>query len=346
MRLFCLSLLLFFAPLLRATEPVSPERRAAMTDRALAYLVKQQKDSGQVGEARPRAVTALFILATLSAGHLPSDAVYGEALTKAAIWLTDNSSGAFLGGVDEPMADHALAALALSQLVGTFTDKERNRKLYERSKQALGYTLDAQDKGSNRKYTGGWRPTARNSTNDRVLTTWCLFHLHAHKLNQERLSKSSLSRATDFVLASQKVKAKEEDSELGGFAVGADGLAVRSTSAAGLLTLVLFDGDKEKIAMGRDWLLKHPPRWYGPHFYTTNFFAVRALWRARRDDTKAFNKYFLRLLRLLRERQNGDGSFPFPPGHGGPLLAMGKSYSTAMGILILNVDRGFLPIDQ
>ncbi|MHC4884379.1 MAG: hypothetical protein ACYTGH_04765 [Planctomycetota bacterium] len=344
-----LALVLAVASSLHAAEPIAAEQRCEMTDRALQYLIGQQKESGQVGESRAKATTALFILATLSSGKLPNDPVYGPGLTRAATWLMESGSGGFLGGVDEPMADHVLAALALSQLVGTFPDTAMNRKVYEQSRQALDYTLDAQDKGSNEDYAGGWRPNPKTRTNDRVLTAWCLLQVEVHRLNQERVSKSAVQRGSDFVLASQKLEkeAGEKNRDRGGFAVGAEGLAVRSTSAAGLLTLALFEGDTERIKAGQSWVGQHPPRWYGPHFFTTNVFACRALWRTRGVDQGAtFNRYYSRLTRLLRERQDGNGSMPFPPGHGGPLLSMGDTYSTAMAVLILNVDRGYLPIDQ
>lgn len=327
--------------------PADAARREQMVERALMFLIKQQAETGSLGESRPQAVTALFILATLSAGHLPDDPVYGAALTKAASWMLESSNSGFLGGIDEPIADHALAALALSQLVGTFPDDSFNRRIYERSRQALAYTLDAQDRGSNKDYTGGWAPDVKNRINDRVLTAWCLYQVRANQITQETIGQSSISRGTAFVIASQKRDAATEEGDLGGFSVDAAGLAVRSTTAAGLLTLALFDGERERIALGRQWLLQHPPPWYGPHFFTTNFFAVRALDRTRGPmEQTATTAYHQRLFRLLRERQDGDGRFPFPPGEGGPLLAMGDGYSTAMAVLILNADRGCLPVDQ
>ncbi|MDA0839525.1 MAG: hypothetical protein O2857_17290, partial [Planctomycetota bacterium] len=105
--------------------------------------------------------------------------------------------------------------------------------------------------------------------------------------------------------------------------------------------------DPEKLAAVSAWLKRNPPRWYGPDFFNTGVFASRSLWRTQHlDGGDTFNQYFSKLTRLLRERQQSNGSFPFPPGHGGPIVAMGPAYSTAMAILILNVDRGFLPIDQ
>jgi hypothetical protein len=110
---------------------------------------------------------------------------------------------------------------------------------------------------------------------------------------------------------------------------------------------VLFDPDRSRLDLARGWLARHPPNWYGPHFYATHYFAVRALYRDRdADGGKVFDAYFQRVARLLRERQQADGSFPYPPGEGAPVEAMGPGYSTAMAILILNADRGFLPVDQ
>ena len=92
------------------------------------------------------------------------------------------------------------------------------RKVYERSRQALAYTLDAQDKGSNEDYTGGWAPNAKTRTNDRVLTAWCLYQLHANQITQESIGKSSLARGPAFVFASQKRNPTKAEADLGGFA--------------------------------------------------------------------------------------------------------------------------------
>ena len=149
------------------------------------------------------------------------------------------------------------------------------------------------------------------------------------------------------MLASQKAADAEKEMERGGFSVDASGLPVRSTSAAGAWVLAMDQAEGDAMRSVREWLRKNPPVWYGPHFFPTHFFATRALWRTRYDDDgAAFSAYFSRVVRILRERQESDGSIPFPPGHAEPLLAMGKGYSTAMAILILNADRGILPVDQ
>ena len=326
--------------------PDMPREREEMTGRALQYLADQVK-GGRLGDSRPKAVTALFILSALSAGVTPDEGKVGKAVTDAAKWLISQSAGAGLGGTEEPHSDHALVALALQQLVGVCGNADFNRILYRKSLEALQYSLEIQDKGSQPEHTGGWTPNPQTTVNDRMLTSWFLLQLHGAGLWQAKISRSNVRRASAFVLASQKGPDAPKEDERGGFSVGADGLAVRSSSAAGAFVLSLNGSDPDKLAAANAWLKRHPPRWYGPDFFNTNFFAGRALWRGRQADGGAtYNKYFSKLTRLLRERQQSNGSFPFPPGHGGPIVAMGPAYSTAMAILILNLDRGRLPLDQ
>jgi hypothetical protein len=323
------------------------ERRREMVERGLKYLVSIQKD-GALGDSRPKAVTALFLLACLSGGHTLDDPVYGTAMQAAAGWLLKNSPQSFLGGTEEPSEDHALAAIACLELTGTGRNAERNLALYKKARAALEYSLQAQDKSSASAYGGGWRPDDKTRSNDRVLTTWFLLEMGGAQLRDESVPKSSTERAVEYVGSSQRTTPDAKPEEKGGFSVDAAGLTVRHVTGAGIFVYGLFGGeaDGERVRLARNWLQAHPPRWQGPHFYATQFFAARGLYHTRTDSPDdAFAPYFQRLVRVLHERQDADGSFPFPPGHGQPVLSMGRGYSTALAILILNLDRGFLPLD-
>lgn len=321
-------------------------QRREMVDRGLQYLFSIQNE-GAVGDTRKKAVTSLFVLSCLSSGIQPSHPEHGQSLKDAYNWIIKNSSAAFFGGREQPSHDHALAGLMLTELVGTCAVQKENQMLYEKARRALGYSQQIQDKGIGGDYFGGWRPNDRTKVNSRMLTTWYLLQLRSTQLRGMPVSKSSLARAVEFVEASQKLGKMEKANEKGGFSVDARGLPVLSATAAGTAVLSLFDPDKSRLSAARNWLSRHPPQWYGPNFYESNYFAVCGLYRSRHSDRgEAYKKYFVRLSQMLKERQEPDGSWPFPPGHGGPILAMGKGYSTAMAILILNVDRGFLPMDQ
>jgi|GEM_PF-1351061 len=346
-----LSLTLPFASLLRpvlAAQPVrddaSNTRHSAVT-RGLSYVASIQKN-GAVGECRQNTVTALFVLACLSSGVSVDDSLHGPNLRAAGDWLVGRSANHFFGGEEEPNTDHAIAGLAVIEFVGRLPDDAGNRKLMEAATGILEQTLAMQEASANVEYTGGWRRSAKTRANDRVLSAWYLLQLRAASLRGLRVPKSSIERAVDFISASQKVDPAKKE-EFGGFSVDYQGLTVRHSSGAGLDAIALYGVEPQRLESAIGWFERHPPRWYGPQFFESNFFAIRGLYRGRAlDHGVAFANQLGCVEKLIRERQEPDGSVPFPPGHGEPLIAMGKGYSTAMAILILNVDRGFLPVDQ
>ena len=323
-----------------------PSTRRQMVERGLQYLFSIHKE-GVVGDSRPKSVSCLFVLAALSSGILPSDPEYGPNVQTTCDEILADSSPGFFGGLEQPNADHALAGLMLAELVGTSHSADENHKLYEKAAAALKTSLQIQDKGVGSDYFGGWRPNDRTRVNDRILTAWFLLQLRSAELRGMTVPSTAASRAVAFVQASQHLAKAQKPGETGGFSIDARGLPVRSATAAGAAVLALFNPDPQRLRAARDWLGRHAPRWYGPNFYESHFFAVRGLYRSRNlDGPSVFEKYFARLAHMLKERQEPDGSFPFPPGEGTPILVMSKGYSTAMAILILNIDRGFLPMDQ
>ena len=356
-----LPLLLLFCLVATPCVAAAPEidnsgdhSRREMVERAQKYLLSIQKN-GSIGETRQTAVTAAFVLASLSSGYLPSDGEYGDSLRAAYDFVLGASSTAFLGGREEPNADHAMASLMLAELLGTPLEGAERRRLYERCELAVEYSQRLQDRGTAAEYHGGWRRNDQTRINDRLLTAWYLMGLRSAELRGLSVFEGNVNSAVEFVRASQELDSGSARGGYGGFSVDAAGLAVPSATAAGLYVLALERGqsdrpvqdDEEPARAAVKWLSRNPPRWYGPNFYETNFFAVRGLYRARDiDGGQAFRAYYSRLVRILRERQEADGSFPFPPGHGAPIVAMGRGYSTAMAILILNVDRGVIPMDK
>lgn len=319
--------------------------RREIVERALQSMSTLPQDGMAGGEPRSRTVTSLVVLAQLSSGVPPSDPIRGSGMQSAAEWLAKNSAVSFLGGDDESNTDHAITSLMVTELVGTLPSADANRKLLEISRAALEQSLRLQDKGASPEYSGGWRRTDKTRANDRILTSWYLLQLRSASLRGLKVPKTAIERAVEFISASQKLDEANTE-EFGGFSMDSYGLPVRTSTAAGLYALVLFDHDAKRVDAARAWLDRHPPRWYGPQFFDYNFFAARALYRTRASDGgECYCRYVSRLVKLLKERQEPDGSIPFPPGHSGPIVAMGSGYSTAMAVLILNHDRGFLPMD-
>lgn len=323
-------------------------QRRVMVERAQHYLFQNFASGTSLGDARPVAVTAVFVLASLSSGHLPDDPRYGATLEAAVDWILLHGTPSFLGGQEEPQLDHALATLALAEWLGLHRDAAARRKEAIRCENAIAFIRQNQNSGVDPAYYGGWRRNDQTRVNDRMLTAWMLTALYAASLRGFEVPESGVMRAAAFMRASQKMNEQTAAGLRGGYSLDAAGLPVPSATAAGAHVLALWEPAETEAAQAAvDWLRRHPPRWYGPNFYETHFFSVRALYRWRAlDEAAAFRDHLARLTRMLRERQDPDGSFPFPPGHGGPILAMGRAYSTAMGVLILNADRGILPLDR
>ncbi len=328
-------------------EAAAAAQRRDMVERAQQYLFQTYKN-GIPGDARPVAVTAAFVLASLSSGYLPSDPEHGPTLTASVEWILQHGTPSFLGGQEEPLADHALATLMLAEWLGLHTDPETRRRHFSRCLNAVDFIRQNQDSGVDPAYHGGWRRTDQTRVNDRMLTAWALTALRAAELRGFDVPENGITRAAAFMRASQKTGERERDVLRGGYSLDAQGLPVPSATSAGLHILALWEPNEAEAAQAAvAWLRRHPPRWYGPNFYETHFFSVRGLYRLREQDGgEALREHLARLTRILRERQEPDGAFPFPPGHGGPILAMGRAYSTAMAILILNADRGLLPLDR
>ena len=120
-----------------------------------------------------------------------------------------------------------------------------------------------------------------------------------------------------------------------------------SATAPGLAVMAMCNSDPQRAGKPRDWLLHHPPRWYGPNFFETHYFAVRGLYRLR-DLRRQSVQPVLRPPGADAPGTRGAGrQSPFPARARGTDRGDGEGIRhQAMAILILNVDRGLLPIDQ
>ena len=327
--------------------------RGQIIEAGLRYLQEAQNSDGSFGRTQKSLQTSLAVLAQLSIGITPSDPDQGPGLTKACEWLfTHSGDDGFMGESENPHESHAVAGLMTASLLGMGLSPETNLKIAQRADRAMRYSTRIQNRAIGADYFGGWTPNPRLKVNDRMVTAWQLLFLRAMSYAGRKIPKRSISRATDFVLGSQKdpenSKKKFEKEDLGGFSYDAAGLPVVSVTSAGLTVMTLFDLSERRRNLAAQWLKEHPPLWYGPNFYQTHFFGARGtLHHARMSgNPKLFDRYFCRLFQLLKDHQNPDGSFQIPPGNAENTKVMGKTYATAMALLILNADRELLPIDM
>jgi hypothetical protein len=335
-----------------AAEDAHRLQRIEMTRNALEYLAEWVKDDGSVGDSHRRLQTGLTVLAFLSAGRTPRDARYGDVVERGGHWLLRNRAvTGFMGDRELPAESHAVAALAVAQLDGEMGDTVADRKLHEAAREALEYTLDKQDRAFGGRYNGGWKAEPRAQVNDRKASAWQLTFIQSMRRCGLHVSKSALLRGAEFMSGSFKGDPERHAKyDLGGFSYDAEGLPVRSISAAGLYCMEQFGRPAANRAMAARWLSNNPAVWTGPHFYYTQFFAVRALRlhsfsSGTEEARERYENYVRGVTRLLHDRQHPDGSFGLPPGNAEYTKQMGPTYGAAMAVLILNADRNLLPLD-
>ena len=335
-----------------ARQPALPfSKMAEVVDSSLAFLARSQNPDGSVGTVQQHLQTALAILAFLSSGRTP-DSDARSPIPAACKWLLAyGGEDGFLGDAEFPMESHAVCALALSELRGMVSDPNQAARLAGRAARALDYALAAQDKAVGADFYGGWKADAKKKVNDRRVTAWYLLLLKSASLRGARIPPGSLSRALMFMEGSQKVPGAAkayEKTDVGGFSYDATGLPVVSITGAGLATMGLYGRDVKRRDLALAWLNDNRPIWYGPNFYYTHFFTARALAREARRAAAPLRQnrqYAQRIWDMLRDHQNPDASFQIPPGNAENTKRMGKTYATAMAVLILNAQRQLLPMD-
>lgn len=339
------------APLSAPADPYRAQR-AQMTRNALEFLAHSANADGSFGSSCRRHQTGLVLLAFLSAGHRPGEGQYGDMLTGAYRWLLGSQAvTGFAGDKELPTESHAVAGLAFAELIGMGVTPEDDRKLYAAASAALGQTLETQDKAYGGRYNGGWKAEPRAKLNDRKASAWQLAFIRAMGYCGTNVSRGSVLRGVEFMKGSFKPEGEGFNKhDVGGFSYDAEGLPVRSISAAGFYCMELFGQPARERALAAGWLAANPPIWSGPHFYDSEFFGVRALRLRRYSDgseeaARRFEQYFRKVTDILRDQQLPDGSFGVPPGNAEYTKEMGATYATPMAVLILNCDRGLLPID-
>jgi hypothetical protein len=128
-------------------------------DRALEFLAAtQDKSDGswKLASQKSPAVTSLAVMAFLSAGHVPGEGKYGEAIEKGVRWVlkSQQENGLLTNNGNYEMYNHGIATLMLAEVSG-MTDGKLAEELRPRLEKAVRVILKAQRTRGNG--AGGWR---------------------------------------------------------------------------------------------------------------------------------------------------------------------------------------------
>ena len=323
-------------------------------DSGLAFLQRQQEADGSWGTskggARHTAITALSVMAFLSAGHVPGEGKYGETVEKGVRWVMkqQNQEGLLAADAAHEMYHHGICTLMLAEVAG-MTDGKLGDEVRDRLKKAITVTLKAQRNKDCGQHEGGWRYHVAQSldrnTSDISCTGWQILSLRAAKDLGCDVPPEAIDRAVDFVKRCQ-LSSPDKDSD-GAFHYLPGNRITSACTGTSVLCLELSHkgkGHAEESLRGGNYLLNHIPAWGGGsegHFFYAAYYSSQAMFQLGGNYWDAFSA---KLRRTLLDNQQKDSGGWF--GGDNDAQAYGPNYATAMAILALTVEYHYLPIYQ
>ena len=290
------------------------------------------------------AVTALAVMAFLSAGHVPGEGPYGDAVASGIRYDLDNQqtngllASRFNGGAE--MYDHGICTLMLAEVAG-MTDAKRAEDLRKRLEAAVSVILAGQRKGTGfnqDRDRGGWRYTVTGFDADLSVTGWQVLALRAAKNVGCDVPQERIQAANDYVKRCHDVRT-------GGFTYTTYGNVTVPCTGVGILCLELSGKEAHQSAealKAGSYVLKTPLNSASQHFYYGVYYTSQAMFQLGENYWKSYRDDLHKLL-LRTNSPSANGSWA---GRGGDDARYGAGYCTAMAILALTVEYRYLPIYQ
>jgi hypothetical protein len=339
-------------PLLKPAEWVLVDRAV---DRGIAYLATQQEQNGSFSSSvmSQPGITSLCVLGMLARGHQPGRGLYGERIERAIDYvldLQDSETGRIsewvvlgqgLEGVHGTY-NHAISGVMLAEVYG-MTRADRHERIRTAILRALKFTRELQTRPKASVDRGGWRYLQRNGS-DLSVTSWHLMFLRSARNAEFNVPEEWVKDAMGYVHRSFDVNER-------GFVYalhGSNYTCTRATVGAGILNLELGgEHNSETARVAGDWILDHSFEPYNNYrgkkdsFHYGAFYCSMAMFQL---GGTYWDRFFPKLLRVLADAQNGDGSWPEDalPEY----VGYKKTFSTAFAVLALATPYQLLPIYQ
>lgn len=327
-----LAALLALAPT-AAAQPAGRDRVEQAVDRALAFLRSVQESDGswRGGNEKNPAITALAVMAFLSAGHVPGEGPYADTVERGVRWVLGrqqpNGLIATVGGHE--MYHHGICTLMLAEVAG-MTQGKLAEEVKTRLEKAIEVILKAQRTSGH--YSGGWRYRLGSTDADMSITGWQLLALRAAKNLGCDVPTERIDLAVDYIKRSR-------DPRTGGFGYTPGGGYTIPCTGTGILGLEICGKDRhhsrEALQAG-SFLIKNAPRWNEHHFFYAIYYCSQATFQL---GNNYWNFFRPQLHKVLLDNQQGNGAWIGTDGYG-------PAYGTAMSVLALTVEHRFLPIYQ
>ncbi len=346
-----------------AQQPTSiPPKVKVTVDRAVQWLIQQQKPDGYINDdktpasikqgslpAHSAAMTSLALMGLASVGHLPNDPTpEGQAAARALRCVVNNvepDDNGYLGKSDRSrMYGHGIMTLMMTEMIGQAPDEETDRLLHEKIAGAIALILRAQAVAKSEANRGGWRYEPSSSDSDISVSVWQLMSLRAAKNAGFEVPKEAIDNGIAYIKRSYQAERDAQGRPLGDAAFSYEpygGRQTFSTTSAGLLSLqVAGEYDAPEVIGSSNWLLTSPPEVSEPWFFYGTYYYAQGMYQ-RGGEHAAIARQ--KTEQMLVDTQKPDGSW-FPSN--GNEKSAGAVYATSLALLSLSVYYHFLPIYQ
>lgn len=321
-------------------------------DRAIAWLLKQQKDNGAIHDrGHDTTMTSLSLMAMASVGIQPSDPdARGRAMKRALDFVLSQDrqdNDGYFGKKDgSRMYGHGITTLMLTEMLGMGASDEQDKRIHERCQKGIDLILSAQKIRKSVNAQGGWRYSPGSNDSDLSASVWQLMALRSAKNDGLQVPGTAIDEAVEYLKRSYSAPLDRDglprSDKPGGFCYEPGKRHASFTmTAAGLLAMqVCGEYDSPLVKGAADYLLARPPKWnerfclYGTYYYAQGMYQRGG---EHGDTARQL------VQELLLSQQGGDGAWLASRGEE---KNVGKVYCTSMAILSLSVKYHYLPIYQ
>lgn len=347
---------LLTASLILTAAPEKDDADLAI-ERALKYLRSTQLDDGSwprsgLGPSPDKkaaatlarrghpAVTALAVMAFLSAGKVPGEGADGLVVERGLRAILDRQKANGLiadpsdGAIE--MYVHGICTLMLAESVG-MTTGPLNNELRTKLIAAVRVILAAQRLSG--PDIGGWRYRVVGTDADLSVTGWQVLALRAAKNAGCDVPAERIRLAVDYCR-------RCFDPSTSGFRYQPTGPVTAPCTGTGILAIELCGKEFhrcDEVLKGGQYLLNSPLYVSRPHFSYGVYYTAQGMFQLGGEFWKDYRPKLHELL-LKTNTPQPDGSWQSRGGWDDDTY--GPAYCTAMAVLALAVEYRFLPIYQ
>ncbi|HZN62215.1 MAG TPA: prenyltransferase/squalene oxidase repeat-containing protein [Planctomycetota bacterium] len=274
-------------------------------------------------------VTALCGMAYMGAGQVPNRGKHGRVVARALDFVLScvREEDGYITSNGTRMYSHAFATMFLAEVYGTTPRADLRVKL----KRAVNLIVSAQN------HEGGWRYQPIPVDADLSVTVSTLQALRAARNTGIAVPMETINRATAYV---------KRCARSSGFSYQAatdytmnDTRVSYPLSACGVVALYSAgEYDSREIRSGLAYLSRSSRLRAGRyHYFYGHYYASQAMYLSELKHQGGFRDYYTRVRDEILERRDKDGGWTDD---------VGRTYATAMAIIVLQMPCELLPLFQ